>query len=299
MGPLDAEFGERIAHAVASEWGFPVGSARRLHGGQESVVYRVGDHVVRVGPSWRTVADLNWSGSVASAAARHVPQAIAPVPTPDARTVIEVEGRPVTVWPFIPGHRGDDLDARQRGQAAGLLARLHRALAQLEPGPPPARAVPAVPVPDLADEQLDAWLAGFRRAHRPRQPVHGDFYAGNVIVDRGRIVAVLDWDEARIAAPEWELAGAAWEWGAGRDTLDLTEAGRFVDRYLAEGGTAPAIDETALRQLIRERIRREVAYDRATTPADAGPDPEDAAYRHRQVEAFRALRPRTAIRRAH
>lgn len=299
MGVLGAEFGERIAHAVSSAWPFPVGSVRRLYGGQESAVYRVGDHVVRVGPPWRTVEDLNWSCSVATAAARHVPRAIAPVPTLDARTVIEVEGRPVTVWPFIPGHRGDDLDPRQREQAAGLLARLHRALAHLELGPPPVRAAPAVSVPDLADDELDAWLASFRRGHRLRQPVHGDFYAGNVIVDRGHIVAVLDWDEAQIAAPEWELAGAAWEWGAGRDTLDLTEAGRFIDRYLAEGGTASTIDDTALRQLIRERIRREVAYDRATTPADAVPDPDDVAYQHRQMQAFRALRPQTAVRRAH
>lgn len=283
MDHLGTWLTERTASAVAAAWRVPVdlAGARRLYGGQESLAYRLGDHVVRVGPRWRTDADLGWSGSVAAAAAREVPEAVAPVPTVDARFVIRVDGRPVTLWPFVPGHRGDDGDPRQREQAAGLLARLHRALAIADLGPTPARVVPAAPVPDLADDELDAWLASFSR---PRQLVHGDFYAANVLVQDGRIAALLDWDEARVDAPEWELAGAAWEWGAGLDTLDLTEAGRFVDRYLAEGGTATGIDDTALRQLIRARIRAEVAYDRATLD-------DDDDYQARQLAAFRALRP--------
>ncbi|MEN3221084.1 hypothetical protein [Mycolicibacterium porcinum] len=50
------------------------------------------------------------------------------------------------------------------------------------------------------------------------------------------------------------------------------------------------LTEIALRQLIRQRIRAEVAYDRATASTRLI-DAEDIEYQARQLEAFRALRP--------
>ncbi|ONM46734.1 hypothetical protein B0T44_13790 [Nocardia donostiensis] len=120
--------------------------------------------------------------------------------------------------------------------------------------------------------------------------MHGDYYASNVVVHAGAIVGLSDWDEASLAPPEWELAGAAWEWGDGQTTLDLTAVHQFVDDYLHAGGTATSIDETTLKQLIRARIRSEVAYDRATITGDDDTE-EDRAYQERQLCAFRALRP--------
>lgn len=282
---------DRVLAVLEDRWGLDVSqAAERLAGGQESAVVRLGDRVVRVGTPWRTTGDLRWSGRVASAAASGVAEAIAPVPTFDGATVVRAGDRPVTVWPFVSGDRGDDQDEQQRRQAAELLARVHRALARARVEAPPARVVPAAPVPELADATLDEWLDGFWSGGLRRHAVHGDFYAANVLVRRGTIVALVDWDEATVAPPEWELACAAWEWGDGLGTLDLAPAERFVEHYLDAGGTATALTERSLRQLVRARIRSDVAYDRATSGA-GDLDPDDLAYQRRQLEAFAALRP--------
>lgn len=251
---------------------------------------RLGDYVARIGPHWRSAADLRWSARIAATAGAQVPEAIAPIPAVDGGYVAVAAGRPITLWPFITGRHADHRDRQQRRQAAHLLARVHRTLSCAEFGAPPHRDTPTVPVPDLADDELDAWLENFHADYRERQPVHGDFYAGNVLVRSGTIVALVDWDEVSLAPPEWELAHAAWEWCDGLATLDLTDAHRFIDDYLAAGGTATRIDETSLRQLIRSRIRGEVAYDRATS-APERLTPDDREYQEQQLRAFQALRP--------
>lgn len=289
---MTTELPAATVEAVLAAWQIEItdeAAPHRLSGGQEAAAFRVGRYVVRVGAAWRRDEDLAWCGAVARAAAEAVPEAIGPIPAVDGRTVVRIGDRPITVWPFVDGLAGDDTDENQRLAAADLLARVHAALSTVRLPPAPVRHTPAASVPDLSDPALDDWLAGFGSA--TQQLVHGDFYADNVLVDRqGRIIGLIDWDEASIGSAESELAGAAWEWGLGRDTLDLAAAQRFVEHYLAAGGTAGRIDEIALRQLIRQRIRDEVAYDRATASTRVI-DAEDAEYQARQLEAFRALRP--------
>lgn len=291
MQPM-TELPAPTAEAVFAAWRIDHGDgarASRLTGGQEAAAFRLGGYVVRIGATWRSDDDLAWCGAVASAAASAVPEAIAPIPAVDGRTVVRIGDRPVTVWPFVEGVAGDETDEAQRLAAAGLLARVHVALSGVRLAQSPARHTPAAAVSDLSDPVLDEWLDVFGSG--TTQLVHGDYYADNVLVDRqGLIRGLIDWDEAAHASAEWELAGAAWEWGLGRDTLDLTAAERFVEHYLAAGGTAGRIDEISLRQLIRQRIRREVAYDRATVSTRVI-DAEDIEYQSRQLEAFRALRP--------
>ncbi len=123
--------------------------------------------------------------------------------------------------------------------------------------------------------------------------MHGDFYAGNVLVRDGHIVGLLDWDEAFLGPPERELAWAAWEWGDGLSTLgsDLEGARTFVADYVAAGGPAHPVDEEALRQLIRQRLRWEVEYARAADESGAVSDEDGSSYEARQLQAFRVLRP--------
>ncbi|QVQ53805.1 phosphotransferase [Spiractinospora alimapuensis] len=278
-----------MARAVSTAWAVAVHTPEPLYGGDESSAFRIGAHVVRVGAPWRSTADIAWCGEVASAAAEEVPEAVAPVPTTDGRTVIRVSGRPVTVWPFVAGEWGDPEDDDQCRRVAHLLARVHRTLSRTKTPPRPRRDVPAAPVPELADAELDAWLAAFRRG-RPRRPVHGDVYHANVLARTGRVVALLDWDEATLDAPEWDVSGAAFEWSDTPDTLDISAAMDFVHRYTVAGGPATQLDEVTIRQLIRARIRRETAYDRAVNPT---PDAEDVDYQRRRLAAFHALRPDT------
>jgi Ser/Thr protein kinase RdoA (MazF antagonist) len=255
----------------------------RLPGGEESAAFGCGDIVVRVGPTWRTNAELEWSNEVAIAAADLVPEAIAPLLRPDGSTVVRIDDRPVTLWNLIDGERADADDPAQRAQAADLLARVHRTLAMQRWRPKPPTRQPIAEVPDLADADLDTWLRLFDRDHPANQALHGDFYAGNMFVVDGRIVALFDWDEALLGPPERELAWAAWEWGGCLESLDLGPALEFVDAYCAAGGPARRIREHDLRQLVRQRIRREIAADLVNLPGDH-------EYRERQLRAYHALR---------
>ena len=112
-------------------------------------------------------------------------------------------------------------------QAAHLLARLHGALDRLNvpsrPGPGPTLA----PAPELEDIELDRWLHDFDRTFNSRQPLHGDFYAGNTLVEAGQIVGLLDWDDTFIGPPERELS---WLLGVGNGLGTWTYVGvQFID----------------------------------------------------------------------
>ena len=58
---------------------------------------------------------------------------------------------------------------------------------------------------DLADlSSLRDRLAGF---HTPQSVVHGDFWAGNLMIEDGRVRGVIDWESARLAGtPARDLA---------------------------------------------------------------------------------------------
>lgn len=294
MPYADAPLTSELIAAVRRHWEVevdPIEQSERLFGGEESAAYRLGRHVVRIGPTWRAEAEVEWCHGVATAAAARVAEAIAPCRTSGGVTVVRVEGRPVSLWPFVRGSWGNDADRGQRRQAADLLARLHGALAGVRCAARPPASAPRVAAPDLDDPDLDAWLLDFDRAHPLRQPLHGDFYAGNVLVREGLIVGLLDWDEAFVGPPERELAWAAWEWGGGLGTLELQGARAFIADYRAAGGPADAIDHESLRQLVRQRIRWEVQYTRAASGRGVVLDADDHAHQRRQLEAFRVLRP--------
>jgi Phosphotransferase enzyme family len=58
---------------------------------------------------------------------------------------------------------------------------------------------------DLAElAGLAGRLAGYRT---PQSVVHGDFWAGNLLVDKGRVLGVIDWEHARLTgSPASDLA---------------------------------------------------------------------------------------------
>lgn len=286
---------QAVVASLASGWSIQCISApQRLCGGEESAAYRIGSKVVRVGPAWRGSDELEWCFAVAQAAAEHVPEAVAPLLSTSGATVLRVDGRPISVWPFVDGQWVDDQDAVQRSQAADLLARLHTTLADVSSRfsnrPLVARRVLAGPV-DLDDPSLDQWLADFDAHHRNLQPLHGDFYAGNMLAKEGHIVALLDWDEALIGPPERELAWAAWEFGNGLWADSLDGAHEFVAAYWDAGGPGQRISDHDLRQLIRQRIRNELRYEAWARSRELLLNPDDVDYYLRQIERFQQLKP--------
>ena len=267
--------------AIAEAWGLDLADdATRLHGGEESAAYRVGEHVVRVGAEWRSSEMLEWCNGVARAASLTVPEAVAPLSTPSGSTVVRFGDRPVTLWPFIDGAWSDEDE--HFAEAAALLARLHRALDGIEVGGRPEDTTPLAAAPDLYDAELDEWLLEFEDSHRHVHPQHGDYYHGNLLAADGRLVALIDWDEAFIGPPEIGLANAAWEWGDGLWADSFDDVFEFVDLYVGARGTAPGITEAELRQLVRARLRREIRYSRLHNS-----DPE---YEARQLMIFDSLR---------
>ncbi|MFI6907074.1 phosphotransferase enzyme family protein [Nonomuraea sp. NPDC050394] len=287
---------DTVRRAVKEKWGVDGhGEAVRLHGGEESAAYQLGDHVVRVGPEWRGSEETEWCHAVARHAAARMPEAVAPLATFDGATVTRVEGRPVSLWPHVQGSWPQE--SEQALQAARLLARLHNALSTARPGPRPIRSFAEYGLfgaedgpgghGGLDDPGLDRWLTEFHRTHTSRHPLHGDYYAGNTLVRGDVLTAVLDWDESFVGAPEYELAAAATEWG--EDELPLVR--RFADAYLDEGGTAADLDDEALAQLIRHKLRREAAYFEQSVARGVRHDQEDLDYHHDRTELFHRLRP--------
>jgi Ser/Thr protein kinase RdoA (MazF antagonist) len=267
--------------ALAAAWALDLaGEATRLHGGEESAAYRLGDHVVRVGAVWRSSAMLEWTNGVALAASLTVAEAVAPVATPSGSTVVRFDDRPVTVWPFVEGTWPDENEHFEA--AADLLARLHRALDGVDVGPRPQDSTPLADAPDLNDPVLDAWLLEFADSHPDGHPQHGDYYRGNLLAADGALVALVDWDEAFVGPPEIGLANAAWEWGDGLWADDLDSVFQFIDLYVNAGGTSPGLTEVALRQLVRARLRHEMRYSRQHD--------YDAEYEARQLLTFDRLR---------
>ncbi|MGP3931092.1 phosphotransferase enzyme family protein [Nonomuraea sp. KM88] len=283
-----------IREAVALTWGL-TGEGERLHGGEESAAYRLDGHVIRVGPAGRDPAESEWCHAIARHAAATLREALAPVLTPGGTTVITVEGRPISCWPHVDGAWPDSGAPAQRVAGARLLARLHRSLACCRPGPRPVPAFqesglygdPPHDAAGLDDPQLDRWLAGFHARHPLRHPLHGDFYAGNTLARDGTIVAVLDWDECFVGAPEIDLAAAALEWGD-----DLAGPSKeFVDAYHEAGGTASRLDGESLAQLVRHKLRREYAYFHKAARSGVEHDQDDLDYHRARVELFHRLRP--------
>jgi hypothetical protein len=106
-----------------------------------------------------------------------------------------------TVETRLPGRRPERLDAAVADQVSGLLLRLPH-----DDAPPTsweedlatlARADPAVTaaVTALRDELMPVL------ARLPSVVRHGDLWRGNLLVDQGRLVGLVDWDAIHTGAP--------------------------------------------------------------------------------------------------
>ena len=149
---------------------------------------------------------------------------LGPVSTTIPKVVATVEhlGRPVLIMTAMPGqsmlaaYHSWRHTARRTTVAAdfaaagGWLAGLHGAaagsghasLAQMLDGAadvdqPPVRRPARMPMPTWP---ISADLRGRLAGHRtPQSVVHGDFWPGNLLIGRGRVLGVIDWESARPA----------------------------------------------------------------------------------------------------
>jgi len=243
-----------------------------------------------VSPEVAAAVQHGWGVDLASWAAvtgLQVPEVLQPLPSRDGTTLAQAGGHVIEVVPFAAGGHADRADDAQLALVADLLVRLQTACAGLDLGPrptwgghpwdPAAWTVHA----DLPDPELDRWYAEWSAstaAHRA--PLHHDVHELNVLVHGGRVTALLDHDDARMAHPDEELAQASWELGSdgwrhdprrGPTCLDAVErCGRPVDREV-------------LRRLVRVQLRWSVGRWRCGGATDGS----DRVLRW--AEAFRGL----------
>ncbi|MFD3572000.1 phosphotransferase family protein [Streptomyces sp. NPDC058667] len=186
-----------------------------------------------------------------------------PLPTP-VGAPDELDGRPVTVWPYGPPVDPADPDAAPWEDAARLLALLH-----LTP-PPRGRPLPEMRAPVKAALAVDRMrrtapdhpaaatvLAAWRSipdgaAPGPRLLCHGDFHLGQLVratatepaSDPGAGDAgpwrLIDIDDLGLGDPAWDLARPAAWFAAGILPPEIWS--RFLGAYREAGGPAVGAD---------------------------------------------------------
>jgi Ser/Thr protein kinase RdoA (MazF antagonist) len=214
-----------------------------------------------------------------------------PIATAEGSTFVDADfaGETRVCWltRFFDGVSPNREAAADRTAAAKALGALHHDLAALDLRPRPDR--PAFVDLDWRESQWWSWsqrgssglsdeqtrqvrgpidpvggeLARLSRLGWPTQPLHGDFHPGNLQIDRGRITAIFDWDEARVDWPAWDAADAMWSFcsDAGRTALDHEAASVFLEAYeRARGKSLLQSERTELTTLVRLRRLWEALY---------------------------------------
>ena len=190
-----------------------------------------------------------------------------PVAARDGRRTRTIAGKPAALFPWVEGHMvcTRAVTAHHAREVGAALARVHLA------GPPPGRALgpgrfgPADIVTrcdrvatsrDVAARALagslrdDVRAVAARRATIPTGLVHGDLFRDNVLWDRDKITALLDFESAHEGPFVFDLAVTILSWSF-RDSFEssvaraITEGYRSV-RELDEAERAAFFDEAIL-----------------------------------------------------
>lgn len=219
------------------------------------------------------------------------------VPATDRNSMVQLGDRTYELFRFVRGSRYDS-SIPQTAESGATLARLHALAANYTPQwpPPPGsyhnapviagqlRSIPARlgdQVRPLTDRLVHTYARAASTVERmgysrwPAQVVHGDWHPGNLLFDRGHVIAVLDFDAARIAPRALDLANASLQfsmtlhemppadWPTG---LDLVRLRTFLGRYDAtEGAVISSTELAAIPWLMVEALIAEAAPPIAAT----------------------------------
>jgi Ser/Thr protein kinase RdoA (MazF antagonist) len=283
---------------IAERWGLaPLAAPEPLTSGHRNALLRCGDVVVRLE---RTDAEsAAWEHELLAFLAHDVPEVVVPLTARDGSTFSASDGVIVSVLPFVAGEPLDRGDEDQRLQLARLLARLHwvgAAWHRPRPGRPSFadadvevnawwdwRIVDKPAVLTRAFECTRVWLAAAPAL--AYGAVHGDIYRGNLRVRDGRIVGLVDWEEARVDWPAWELANATWEVckDMSRDELDRERAEHFLAAYADAGGPG---ERKPFEPLLRLRLLADALY---SLTSKARGEPYDPGYVSHLLRALERL----------
>lgn len=97
----------------------------------------------------------------------------------------------------------------------------------------------------ISEERLyfQRWLQGLTHAKHPLQHglIHDDYHGNNLLIDKGKITALLDWDGCH---PDWmlfDLSNALWEFCSDDETHVIVsqDVQLFLGEYATAGGSVP------------------------------------------------------------
>jgi hypothetical protein len=204
---------------LAGDYGLRAGVPRPHPGGFDSeCMVADGTWFIKVWHTSEPPARLEVLGKL-HAAGLPVP---APIPARTGELHSWWRGRPYAVFPFIRGHAPGDDDWR-------VTARALRAVHETRgiDLPPDTMDEPAIwwlgdhlghPWLDGRGDEVAASIHRLRRAIAraqakavPRVVCHRDFLGQNILLDRGEVAAVLDWDAVVLAPREHDLWRVAEE----------------------------------------------------------------------------------------
>ena len=211
--------GRWVADMLNEHWDVRVDSCERIVMSDGNALAWVGTPAGRMIAKWSVVRDrFPRLATIARLTSWLDDQGLpvsAPVPARDGRLQVETGQVSMGLQRVIAGELLDTADPAQVRAAGAVLARLQQALAACPyPDPEPAFTsfVPAEPmsvrvvgwldtcaehVPVTARDALRALVAAAPTDPLPRQLLHSDFRAANVLCVGTEIVAVLDFEEAR------------------------------------------------------------------------------------------------------
>ena len=229
-----------------------------------------------------------------------LPEVPRPIPASDGtRFFVEPAGRVAVLTAFIEGEHPDRTVAAHCRAAAEMLARLHTAASAIE-NPRPRPGYPAWTALDWRDNQWWVWprvqrllhesdhgqvpglnsagleerlerqlrsqpgeLATIANLDLPAIPIHNDYFEDNLLYREGRIVGVVDWDEARLDWRAWDIANATWSFSraVGEHRLDVSIAKEFLADYESAGGEVTGDERRVIVPLMRARLLWETLYE--------------------------------------
>jgi aminoglycoside phosphotransferase (APT) family kinase protein len=224
--PIDAALVRRLLAGQFPQWaGRPIEPVRSF--GTDNAMYRLGDDlVVRLPRRERTARALARERRWLPELAPLLPVA-APVPLADG---MSAEGYPFE-WCVYPWLHGEEASAERIGEPEGFaddLAALIAGLRRVDPGggPEPGEdnvgrgeplanrdAATRVAIQTLGAHTATAvWDAALRSPPWDQEPVwiHGDLDARNLLVEKGRLSAVIDWGCVGVGDPAYDVM-AAWK----------------------------------------------------------------------------------------
>ncbi len=223
-------------------------------------------------------------------AEQHLPVP-APLPDTDGKDQITVAGKPAVLMPRLPGQHDFAVDADRCRQVGTLLARLHVSdtspLAPLPSERDRLRGFTAhldkLPAADrdTAAALLHDWLA---------QPagstlIHGDLFRDNLLWQDGQISALLDFYNACLDHPEYDLAVALNDWCVdGHGQIEPEREQALLSAYREQGRSVDhsrlceALAVAALRFWL-SRLAGPVSDD---SEGQGSKDPEEFARIYRQ-----------------